>query len=104
MSFLSYKVVRGTCLRFPEQLEVVVAGDVLQQRLPACSVALAVILAIEGMKESRKTFNASNGEFFCFLGARYISDNSHPLTMCFSFCSLLRLEFRFLLSSVTFSL
>ncbi|KAG7237469.1 hypothetical protein INR49_032336, partial [Caranx melampygus] len=34
------QVVRGTCLRFPEQLEVVVAGDVLQQRLPARPVAL----------------------------------------------------------------
>lgn len=45
MSFLSYKIVRGTCLRFPEQLEVVVTGDVLQQRLPACSVTLTVILA-----------------------------------------------------------
>ena len=29
MSFLSYKVVRGTCLGFPEQLQVVIAGDVL---------------------------------------------------------------------------
>lgn len=66
MSFLSYKVVRGTCLRFPEQLEVVVAGDVLQQRLPACSVALTVILAIEGKKESRKIFNALNGEMLFF--------------------------------------
>lgn len=47
MSFLSYKVLRGTCLRFPEQLQVVVAGDVLQQRLPARSVALAVVLASE---------------------------------------------------------
>lgn len=44
MSFLSYNVLRGTCLRFPEQLEVVVAGDVLQQRLPARSVALTVLL------------------------------------------------------------
>lgn len=66
MSFLSYKVVRGTCLRFPEQLEVVVAGDVLQQRLPACSVALTVILAIEGKIESRKIFNALNGEMLFF--------------------------------------
>lgn len=46
MSFLSYKVIRGTCLRFPEQLKIVVAGDVLQQWLPARSVALAVILAV----------------------------------------------------------
>lgn len=44
MSFLSYKVIRSTCLRFPEQLEVVVAGDVLQQRLPARPVALTVLL------------------------------------------------------------
>lgn len=53
MSFLSYKVVRGTCLRFPEQLEVVVAGDVLQQRLPACSVALTVLLAAGAEREGR---------------------------------------------------
>lgn len=46
MSFLSYKVLRGTCLRFPEQLQVIVAGDVLQQRLPACPVALAVVLVV----------------------------------------------------------
>lgn len=52
MSFLSYKVVRGTCLRFPEQLEVVVAGDVLQQWLPARSVALAVILGVGVEQES----------------------------------------------------
>lgn len=51
MSFLSYKVVRGTCLRFPEQLEVVVTGDVLQQRLPACSVALTVLLAAGAERE-----------------------------------------------------
>lgn len=44
MSFLSYKVLRGTCLRFPEQLEVVVAGDVLQQRFPARPVVLSVFL------------------------------------------------------------
>lgn len=44
MSFLSYKVIRGTCLRFPEQLEVVVAGDVFQQRLPARPVAFTVFL------------------------------------------------------------
>lgn len=56
MSFLSYKVVRGTCLRFPEQLEVVVTGDVLQQRLSACSVALMVLLAVGvgGIGEGKK--------------------------------------------------
>lgn len=48
MSFLSYKVLRSTCLRFPEQLEVVVAGDVLQQGLPARSVALMVVLLKQG--------------------------------------------------------
>lgn len=46
MKFLSYKVVRCTCLRFPEQLQVVVTGDVLQQRLPACPVAVAVFLDV----------------------------------------------------------
>lgn len=51
MSFLSYKVVRGTCLRFPEQLEVVVTGDVLQQRLPARPVALTVLLYVQSRKE-----------------------------------------------------
>lgn len=55
MSFLSYKVVRGTCLRFPEQLEVVVTGDVLQQRLPARSMALAVILGVGVGQESSQT-------------------------------------------------
>lgn len=60
MSFLSYKVVRGTCLRFPEQLEVVVAGDVLQQRLPARSVALTVILAAGVERE--KTFTMQYGD------------------------------------------
>lgn len=54
MSFLSYKVLRGTCLRFPEQLEVVVAGDVLQQRLPASSVALTVLLEVVGRRERNK--------------------------------------------------
>lgn len=54
MSFLSYKVLRGTCLRFPEQLQVVVAGDVLQQWLPACSVALAMILPVEGRRQGNK--------------------------------------------------
>lgn len=46
MRLLSYKVVRGTCLRFPEQLQVVIAGDVLQQRLPANSMALEMILPV----------------------------------------------------------
>lgn len=46
MKFLSYKVVRCTCLRFPEQLQVVVTGDVLQQRLPARPVAVAVFLDV----------------------------------------------------------
>lgn len=50
MSFLSYKVLRSTCLRFPEQLEVVVTGDVLQQWLPACSMALAVLLSVQGQR------------------------------------------------------
>lgn len=45
MSSLSYKVLRGTCLRFPEQVQVIVAGDVLQQGLPTHPVALAVILS-----------------------------------------------------------
>lgn len=102
MSFLSYKVVRGTCLRFPEQLEVVVTGDVLQQRLPTRSVALAVILGVGAGHESSQILKyrldsmprRDEGRTF----------NSHPLTMYFSFCSLLRLEFLFLLSSVTFSL
>lgn len=56
MSFLSYKVLRSTCLRFPEQLEVVVAGDVLQQGLPARSVALMVVLLKQGWRNiSNKT-------------------------------------------------
>lgn len=63
MSFLSYKVVRGTCLRFPEQLKVVVAGDVLQQRLPACSMALAVILTVGAGRESSKTFRTFYGKY-----------------------------------------
>lgn len=54
MGFLSYKVLRSTCLRFPEQLEVVVTGDVLQKWLPAHSVTLAMILAMA--RESRQTF------------------------------------------------
>lgn len=53
MSFLSYKVVRGTCLRFPEQLEVIVAGDVLQQRLAARPVALTVLLVASGDQRRR---------------------------------------------------
>ena len=53
MSFLSYEVIRGTCLRFPEQLQVVVTGDILQQRLPARPVALAVFLAVNGQREKR---------------------------------------------------
>ena len=44
MSFLSYKVVRGTCLGFPEQLQVIITGDVLKKRLPTRSVTLAVLL------------------------------------------------------------
>lgn len=46
MSLLSYKVIRGTCLRFPEQLQVVIAGDVLQQRLPANPMAVEMILSV----------------------------------------------------------
>lgn len=61
MSFLSYKVIRSTCLRFPEQLEVIVAGDVLQQRLPARPVALTVLLAVGMEKERRKTFKIKYG-------------------------------------------
>lgn len=63
MSFLSYKVVRGTCLRFPEQLKVIVAGDILQQRLPACSVAVAVILAAGVDRGSRQIFRISYASF-----------------------------------------
>lgn len=63
MSFLSYKVVRGTCLRFPEQLEVVVAGDVFQQRLPARPVALTVLLVVE-TQEERDFFIYSNHYIF----------------------------------------
>lgn len=44
MSSLSYKILRGTCLRFSEQLQVVVTSDVLQEWLPAHSVALAMVL------------------------------------------------------------
>lgn len=54
MSFLSYKVLRGTCLRFPEQLEVIVTGDVLQQRLAARSVALTVLLVVSGDQRRRQ--------------------------------------------------
>lgn len=67
MSFLSYKVVRGTCLRFPEQLEVIVTGDVLQQRLAARSVALTVLLVVSG--DQRRRYN------------QMICDISHTLTL-----------------------
>lgn len=64
MSFLSYKVLRSTCLRFPEQLEVVVTGDVLQKWLPARSVTLAMILAMA--RESRQTFITIVQGVWCF--------------------------------------
>ena len=100
MTFLSYKVVRGTCLRFPEQLQVVVAGDVLQQRLPARPVALTVLLCTPGAKnkDSQNTTRTHALSLTC------PTRSPPPLTMYFSFCSLLRPEFLFLLSSVTFSL
>lgn len=44
MSMLSYEAVRGTCLRFPEQLQIVIAGDVLQLRLLTRAVGLPVFL------------------------------------------------------------
>lgn len=44
MRLLPYKVIRGTCLRFPEQFKVVITGDVLQQRLPANAMVLEMIL------------------------------------------------------------
>lgn len=52
MSSLSYKVVRGTCLRFPEQLKIVVTGDGLKQWLPAHPMVLSVVLAV--MAQERK--------------------------------------------------
>lgn len=66
MSFLSYKVLRGTCLRFPEQLQVVVAGDVLQQRLPARPVALAVVLMVGREREGEEREDGSTGDVLFF--------------------------------------
>lgn len=43
MGLLSYKIVRGTCLGFSEQLQVVVTCDVLQQRLMTAAVGLFVL-------------------------------------------------------------
>lgn len=75
MSFLSYKVIRGTCLRFPEQLEVVVAGDVLQQRLPARPVAFTVFLEnsrtherlVKPSKRQRASFSDAYHTLFLLL-------------------------------------
>lgn len=39
-----YQVFRGTCLGLPEELQVVLAGDVLQEGLPGCAVGLPMVL------------------------------------------------------------
>lgn len=44
MGLLSYKIVRGTCLGFSEQLQVIVTCDVLQQRLTTAVMGLFVLL------------------------------------------------------------
>lgn len=44
MRFLSYKIIRGTCLGFSKELQVIVTCNVLQQRFPTASMCLLVIL------------------------------------------------------------
>lgn len=44
MGLLSYKIIRGTCLGFSEQLQVIVTCDVFQQRLTTAAMGLSVLL------------------------------------------------------------
>lgn len=44
MSFLSYKILRSTCLGFSKELQVVITSDVLQHRLPTGAMGLLMIL------------------------------------------------------------
>lgn len=56
MGLLSYKIVRGTCLGFSEQLQVVVTCDVLQQRLTTAAMGLSVLLETVKQWELRNRF------------------------------------------------
>ena len=45
MSFLSYKILRSTCLGFSKELQVVITSDVLQEGLTLAPMDLTVFLA-----------------------------------------------------------
>lgn len=100
MGLLSYKIVRGTCLGFSEQLQVIVTCDVLQQRLTTAAMGLFVLLERVKQWELRNRFMYLL-RVFVILSAK----TEHvTLTVYLSFCSLRGAEFLFLLISVTFSL
>ncbi len=56
MGFLSYKIIRGTCLGFSEQLQVIVTCDVLQQRLTTAAMGLFVLLERVNQRELRNRY------------------------------------------------